>query len=202
MKRLGELIPEIDPPELADEFELFYQNYPRRTDKKAAKRAWDKLSEKDRLAAASGSVYHAENNPQWQDKTLIPHPSTFLNGRRWEDEIVIPQQQEVAEDVSDIPAMVWSACTQMYGQSWINKHGAKPSPVWKTQLAKFKREDILRGLRHLLENGEQNPPGLPYFVQMCRSNALPPLRQLPRPDGNPAVAESALKELKSILRVK
>jgi len=24
---------------------------------------------------------------EWEDKQYIPHPATFLNGRRWEDEV-------------------------------------------------------------------------------------------------------------------
>jgi hypothetical protein len=33
---------------------------------------------------------HVQNKSVWKDKEqqYIPHPSTWLNGKRWEDEIV------------------------------------------------------------------------------------------------------------------
>ena len=205
MKQIGNLLPEIEGDDLVDKggFEAFYRDYPRKTDKKAAERAWDKLSEKDRLAAYAGMVYHRDNNPQWQDKSLIPHPSTFLNGRRWEDEIVLPRREEAIEDVSDICAMVWSACTQMFGQSWINKHGSKASPVWRRQLEHLKQRDIQRGLRALMELGQDNPPSLPRFVELCRNrNYLPEYQSLPRPDSDPAIADAAFAELRATLNIR
>ena len=202
VRQIGDLLPPVEGESLIEDsgFESFYKNYPRKTDKKAAKRAWDKLSEKDRLAACAGALYHAEHNPQWQDKTLIPHPSTFLNGRRWEDEVVAPQREEVINDVSDLGRMVWSACTQLYGQTWINKHGAKPSPVWQRQLAKLNENAIKRALRNLMEEGETQPPSLPHFAKLCRGEELEEFKLLPRPEQTPEIHESGFAELRSILK--
>ena len=35
---------------------------------------------------------------QWQDKTFIPHPTTYLNGERWNDDITpIEEKQKAAQ---------------------------------------------------------------------------------------------------------
>lgn len=201
-KQIADLLPELSGDGLVEDsgFSAFWKNYPRKTDKKAATRAWEKLGEKDRLAAASGALYHTENNPQWRDQSLIPHPSTFLNGRRWEDEIVIPKREKVIEDKSDLGKMVWSAMTQLFGNSWITKHGDTPPPVWKSQLSGLTPEDIKRALRYLVDSGEQHPPSLPYFVKLCRSNTLPEFKQLPRPERNEELAFEAFTQLRKILK--
>jgi hypothetical protein len=69
-----------------EEFEQFWQEYPRHEDRKKAKAAWHRLSHADQVAARAGVVAR-EGCEQWQDKMHIPHATTYLNGRRWEDEI-------------------------------------------------------------------------------------------------------------------
>lgn len=69
-------------------FEQFWSAWPRREAKKAALRAWNKLSTSDRIAALQALPKHVE---QWRKegraRCHIPHPSTWLNGERWEDEL-------------------------------------------------------------------------------------------------------------------
>ena len=36
------------------------------------------------------SIEAWKKSEQWQDKQYIPHPSTWLNGKRWEDEVPAP----------------------------------------------------------------------------------------------------------------
>jgi hypothetical protein len=203
MKQIGEMLPEIEGESLIEDagFESFWVECPRKTDKKAAMRAWEKLNEQDRLAATAGMIYHRDNNPQWRDKSLIPHPSTFLNGRRFEDEIVIPRREEVTSDVSDLGKMVWSAMTQMFGQSWITKHGDRPSPIWRNQLTVLTQDDIKQGLKHLVETGEQHPPSLPYFISICKRKTLPEYQRLPRPEPDEKLARASIAEMKKILGV-
>ncbi len=72
-------------------FDRFWAKYPRRTDRKKAVRAWDRLRPDKRLCAVMNRALDAQMaSAQWQDPDHIPHPSTWLNGRRWEDEI--PEQ--------------------------------------------------------------------------------------------------------------
>ncbi len=66
-------------------FELFWEVYPRKVGKGACFKSWQK-------AVASGTTNEqfisAINSqaPYWKDPEFIPHPATWLNQRRWEDE--------------------------------------------------------------------------------------------------------------------
>src|SRR5215471_7345523 len=69
-------------------FATFWASYPRKTAKKAAQKAWNRLRPdaalEERILAAL-AVHKASR--QWAEG-IIPHPATWLNGRRWEDEAV------------------------------------------------------------------------------------------------------------------
>ena len=71
-------------------FEQFWAAYPRKVAKPAAARAWEKQGMEDDLYAADAAKHDAEKRTRhgwWpRDKTKIPHPSTWINARRWEDE--------------------------------------------------------------------------------------------------------------------
>ena len=63
-------------------FEAFWADYERKQGRQAALKAWQRLSESDRAAAkARAKSFCAEIT----DKQFVPHASTYLNGRRWED---------------------------------------------------------------------------------------------------------------------
>ncbi|MBN9475392.1 MAG: hypothetical protein J0H72_15150 [Burkholderiales bacterium] len=85
----------IEPPvspkknEKGPDFAAFWTGYPRRVAKKAAARAWAKLSARDRQAALDALPRHVE---VWKlrcgdDREYVPHAATWLNGARWEDEL-------------------------------------------------------------------------------------------------------------------
>jgi len=62
----------------------FWHEYPRKVGKGAAEKAWDHIHPDvvlaDRILAAVASA-------QWSNETkFIPHPATWLNEKRWEDE--------------------------------------------------------------------------------------------------------------------
>ena len=69
-------------------FDHFYYLYPRKVKKKKAELAFKKLSKKDKTLAIEGliryNLYWTNNNI---DKSYIPHPTSWLNSRQWEDEI-------------------------------------------------------------------------------------------------------------------
>jgi hypothetical protein len=70
-------------------FDAFWAAYPRKTGKGAARKSWDRLGPDRELAEAIIAAVRAqERNPQWlrDDGRFIPHPATWLNQRRWEDE--------------------------------------------------------------------------------------------------------------------
>lgn len=82
-----------DPPggEEGGQFERFWDQYPRKAAKSAALKAWRKLTGTDRETALSRLAAWLAN---WQTgresgefKRFGPHPATWINQRRWEDEL-------------------------------------------------------------------------------------------------------------------
>lgn len=84
----GERCAKTSAPRHAPEwFETFYQDYPRKCNRAAAVRAWDKLKPDSRLfGIILDALEQQKRSEQWQ-RGYIPHPSTWLNQARWEDEI-------------------------------------------------------------------------------------------------------------------
>lgn len=78
------------PPEGAgDGFDRFWQAYPRRVAKGAARKAWEKLRPDRQLTERIlAAVERDKATDQWQRENgrFIPHPATWLNQQRWEDE--------------------------------------------------------------------------------------------------------------------
>lgn len=69
------------------DFEMFWRDYPRKIAKGAAWKAWQTA-----IKVASAETIIASLNRKWPaDPAYIPHPATYLNQRRWEDEIERPR---------------------------------------------------------------------------------------------------------------
>jgi len=66
------------------DFEAFWQAYPRKVGKAAAFGKWK--SRKPPLAEVLKALEVQKRCEQWQDITLVPHPETWLNQKRWEDD--------------------------------------------------------------------------------------------------------------------
>lgn len=67
-------------------FTEFWQAYPRKVGKGAAQKAWDKL--KPDLDSVLAALAWQTKQDAWTKDggQFIPHPGTYLNQRRWEDE--------------------------------------------------------------------------------------------------------------------
>ena len=97
-----EITSEIKPPcapsahdadPMPDLFDRFWKLYPNKKNKANARKAWAKLKVTDHLfdqIAAGLARYCA--SPDWvkDGGQFIPHPTTWLNGKRWEDEVALP----------------------------------------------------------------------------------------------------------------
>lgn len=103
----GSLIPDsgsLIPPSTGEarkrdgsRFDEFWAAYPRKTSKQAAQKAWKKINANDELFAEIMKSVEAQSAwPQWtkDDGQFIPHPSTWLNNKRWEDEPPALQQSK------------------------------------------------------------------------------------------------------------
>jgi len=75
------------------EFDEFWNVYPRKTGKKAARRAWDKASDRPPLQEILQTISLAKQSEQWRKDSgmFIPHPATWLNQGRWDDEVMVCQ---------------------------------------------------------------------------------------------------------------
>jgi len=72
-----------------DRFELFWKSYPKKIAKPNALKAWLKIKPDDDL---SQKMIGAVKQQKLSDRDIqfVPHAATWLNGRRWEDEISAP----------------------------------------------------------------------------------------------------------------
>lgn len=71
-----------------ERFDRFWSAYPRKENKPAARRAFDKLKVDDGLLRTMlEAIEKQKGTAQWQEDGghFIPHPATWLNGNRWED---------------------------------------------------------------------------------------------------------------------
>lgn len=70
-----------------DDFETFWNCYPRKIGKKAARKAWQKATDKPCLAALLEALDQQKRSEQWlkEGGQFIPHPTTWLNQGRWDD---------------------------------------------------------------------------------------------------------------------
>lgn len=87
---------EVNPPtprkrgdDVPAGFDEFWSAYPRKVSKPQALKAWRKLSpDTQALQAILAGIERDRRSEQWlrDGGQFIPHPATWLNGRRWEDE--------------------------------------------------------------------------------------------------------------------
>jgi hypothetical protein len=69
-------------------FNEFYTLYPRKQGRRAAEKSWQRLSSQEQQNALEALPNHIE---YWKlkqtEKDFIPHPATWINQGRWEDEL-------------------------------------------------------------------------------------------------------------------
>ncbi len=85
-------------------FNRFWNQYPRKIAKQAAIKAWEKLNPSQELTERIiASILNQAATSQWSKNggQYIPHPATFLNGRRWEDEIMNDSRDALLELIAE-----------------------------------------------------------------------------------------------------
>jgi hypothetical protein len=98
------IVPLATPETAADPFDDFWTLYPRRIAKKDAREMWRRIPAAKHLTILTALV---EWRKVWAGKELefLPHPATWLNGERWEDEIpVSPTVSAAAHLPAKLPA--------------------------------------------------------------------------------------------------
>lgn len=87
-------------------FQTFWELYPRKVAKKVAEKAWQKLNQMQQTEILKTLPNHIK---YWQlkdtDKEFIPHPATWLNQGRWEDELDMTEMKK--------PALPWYSTEEL-----------------------------------------------------------------------------------------
>lgn len=135
-------------------FERFWKAYPRKVNKVGARKAFDKIRPDEalleRIIAAIGKQIESE---QWTKDggQYIPHPQTWLNGHRWEDELapakrgkVIPAQDFNQRDYSGVQRELEEQQRKHIIESLCRENGLwdevnnKPVDGWREKLDAMK----------------------------------------------------------------
>jgi hypothetical protein len=82
------------------EFERFWLAYPNKKSKEAALKAWAKINPNEQLTTEIfDGLRRATTSADWlkESGAFVPHPATWLNGKRWLDEFggVTPQREVI-----------------------------------------------------------------------------------------------------------
>lgn len=102
-----ELKTRIEPVDQKNNFFAeFWKAYPRKTNKNFAEKVFAKLKVDQEMLDKMLQAIALQNKTVWKDKDqqYIPHPSTWLNGQRWEDEVVasFAKPQTAAERATNL----------------------------------------------------------------------------------------------------
>jgi hypothetical protein len=72
-------------------FDEWYQHYPRKSNRGQAEKVWERLQADDHLIDTMIRAVQLQcGQPDWvkDNGAFIPHPGTWLNNKRWLDEVV------------------------------------------------------------------------------------------------------------------
>jgi len=99
----------ITPNNIGD-FDSFWRFYPRKAGKEAARKAWLKLRPDEHIMKMiDDNVKQRVDKGEWRkdNQSFILHASTFLNQKRWEDEVLDQQTQKRTdpESIKGVPVM-------------------------------------------------------------------------------------------------
>jgi len=77
---------------LAEDFEKFWNTYPKKVSKEQTRRAFYKA--KPNMDVIIPALEKFKACQQWQDKQYIPNADTWIRNQRWEDEIIVEQAKK------------------------------------------------------------------------------------------------------------
>lgn len=107
-----------------EKFEEFYKEYPKKVSKENVKKWFIKNNPSDELfKTIMSSLKKYKLSDSWKDIKYIPYPSTWLNQKRWEDELNDPNVPE-----------------------WFDKE------IEKEEMTKEEEEEIKNMIKNLIHN--------------------------------------------------
>ena len=94
-------------------FSIFWASYPKKVGKGAAEKSWKKIKPtKDLLEKMLNAIETAKQSMQWNKDNgqYIPNPATWLNQKRWEDEIIIDNKySNKSKNSNNMPSAMTTA---------------------------------------------------------------------------------------------
>jgi len=109
----------ITPNNIGD-FDSFWRFYPRKAGKEAARKAWAKLRpDQHIMQMILDNVKERVEKGEWRkdNQSFILHASTYLNQKRWEDE-VLDQQTQTRTNPESIKSV--SVMDKLADRSWAD----------------------------------------------------------------------------------
>jgi hypothetical protein len=110
--------------DISTKFDQFWKLYPRKVGKGKARQAFEKALEKTDidiiLAGVEAYVYHEGYN----DMEFIAHPTSWLNGERWDDEYETPLRKETPTPGK----REWVREMHVLGEHWACEPGEFEDP--------------------------------------------------------------------------
>lgn len=96
-------------PEGFEKFWAYYRAHARGENRAAAVKAWDKLRPDKELIKTMGTALMAQiQSSEWRRGVGIPYMSSWINSRRWQDDLKVEEARETVnpgDDGEDLP--VW-----------------------------------------------------------------------------------------------
>lgn len=120
-----------------ENFQKFWEQYPRKEAKAKAEKTFKRLTKKEKDAIFQSLPKHLKS---WQnkDRSFIPMPTTWLNQKRWNDEVVIEVTEE--DQVKKNDMMIRRK--QIEQRQYFNKAKENSASIEEIAdiLGKYKRE--------------------------------------------------------------
>lgn len=94
--------------------------------------------------------------------------------------------------------------SQKLATMWVDADMAEVKAVWSEQLGRFEPASISAALQRLVDSGNQWPPTLPEFVELCRQSSIGRQQAqrydaLPAPGGARTDTEAAKRKVAELL---
>jgi hypothetical protein len=87
---------------IEESFEMFWCIWPRKCDKKNAFKSFKKIApDKELLDTILEAIRKQRKQESWikNKGQYIPYPATWLNGERWNDEVILPEVKKTTHDI-------------------------------------------------------------------------------------------------------
>ena len=99
----------------AGDFDLFWEAYPRKEGKQKAEEAFAKIDVP--VETLLSAIEAQKKSPQWTKDggQFIPHPTTWLNGKRWEDQVTAGKPSVIYGATGELSPSLLEAIERLNG---------------------------------------------------------------------------------------